>query len=95
MNDALDHLEDDFDRISHAESNQDFGFIVHFHRLSIPGSCISSRDWSPKSKRRVNLHDLNTLALGENIEIYYAMSDLTNNYENGVWVMDEQGTVKL
>ena len=58
MNEEFDHLEDDVQRVSHSESNLAFGFIVHFHRLSVPGAHISGRDWSPRSSRIVRWDDL-------------------------------------
>jgi len=95
MNEAYDHLQDDVERMSHPDSNLDYGIAVHFHRLSKPGGFISGRDWSPKSKRIVNKDDLLEMVVNLPIEIWYAMSDSTKSYENGVWRINTSGIEKV
>ncbi len=95
MNEAYDHLKDDVDRICHTKSNIEHGFVVHFHRLSIPGQHVSGRDWSPKSRRIIQRDQLFTLVRGKPIEIYYGMSDLSGTHENGVWVINQDGNKRV
>jgi hypothetical protein len=52
MNASLDHLVDDFLRVSHPDANADNRYIVHLYRLSEASgkSRISGRDWSANAR---------------------------------------------
>jgi hypothetical protein len=50
MNEGLDHLVDDFLRVSHPEANADHRYIVHLYRLSGASDKISGRDWSANAR---------------------------------------------
>jgi hypothetical protein len=94
MNEDLDHLVDDIDRISHPRSNVDYGFLVHLHRLSTPGTSLSGRDWSAKSKRIVSPVELAELINGKALEIYYGLRDITGTHESGLWLIDGSESIK-
>ncbi len=94
MNEALEHLQDDIERISHQDSNADYGFVIHFHRLSDPSSHFSSRDWSPSSKRIVKREMIIELAIDRPVEVYFGVRDSTGEVESGLWVIDGTGTVR-
>jgi len=87
MNESIDHLQDDIDRLSHADANVDQGLVIHLHRLSKPGAKLSERDWSAASKRIVSKESVVQVSLGKPVEIYYAMYDSTGRYPSGVWVI--------
>lgn len=50
LNENIEHLVDDFLRVSHPLANTDNGYIVHLYRLSGAGKQNSGRDWSPNAK---------------------------------------------
>jgi hypothetical protein len=85
LNEAIDHLEDDLQRLTHREANVENRFAVHLHRLSSPGGRTSGRDWSPRSRRIVSLADVVRLSGLYDVEVYYAMADSTGRRESGAW----------
>ena len=95
MNEAVTHLEDDIDRLCHAQANLDTGFIVHLYRLSGPRPLFSKRDWSPKSKRILKLQTVAELSNEQDVEIYYGMADTTGTYESGLWRIQQGEVVPL
>jgi len=95
MNEAVEHLEDDIDRLCHDEANLDTGFIVHLYRLSGPRPLFSKRDWSPKSKRILKLQTVAELSNEQDVEIYYGMADTTGTYESGLWRIQQGEVVPL
>lgn len=50
MNASLDHLIDDFLRVSHPDANADHRYIVHLYRLSEASDQLSGRDWSANAR---------------------------------------------
>ena len=50
LNSRIDHLVDDFLRLSHSDTNADHRCVVHLYRLSEAGNQISARDWSANAK---------------------------------------------
>jgi hypothetical protein len=89
LNEGIEHLMDDIERLSHASANVDQGLVIHLHRLSKPGAKISGRDWSAASKRIVSKESVVQIALGKPLEIYYGMFDSTGKYASGVWLIRE------
>jgi hypothetical protein len=87
MNEDIEHLIDDIERLSHADANVDQGFVIHLHRLSQPGAKLSKRDWSAASKRIVSKESVVQMSVGKPVEIYYGMYDSTGNYPWGVWLI--------
>lgn len=94
LNEDIEHLRDDIERISHSDSNVDFGILIHLHRLSTPGAPISGRDWSPKSKRIVKRDEIAELITGKELEVYYGLRDMTGNHETGLWLIESNGEIK-
>ena len=94
MNAAFEHLQDDIERLSHPDSNTDYGFAVHFHRLSDPTSLFSGRDWSPSSTRIVEKEMIREVVNDRPVEVYLGVSDSTGEVESGLWVIDGTGKVK-
>lgn len=91
MNETIEHLRNDIERVSHPNSNAAFGFIIHLYRLSTPGAQFSSRDWSPNSTRIVSMNTIPRLVDGKCVDVYYGMADLTGKFERGLWRIDGSG----
>lgn len=89
MNEAIEHLEDDIERLCHPEANLEHAFIVHLYRLSESGNLFSSRDWSSDSKRTVKVEDFQEMSVGKNVEIFYGMFDGTGRHQSGVWIIKD------
>jgi hypothetical protein len=89
LNECLEHLLDDVNRISHADANVEHGFIVHLYRLSKAGAKFSSRDWSPLAKRIASVEDIAQLTIDKKVEIYYGMADSTGKHTSGVWLIKQ------
>ena len=87
MNEGIEHLEDDIERLSHADANVDQGLVIHLHRLSNPGARVSGRDWSPSSKKIVTKESVAQIAAGKPVEVYYGTYDSTGKYPSGVWLI--------
>lgn len=85
LNEGKEHLIDDIERLCHPESNLEQGFIIHLYRLSKPGQHISGRDWSPNSKRILTTEDICKFSVDKPVEIYFAISDMTNTHPSGIW----------
>lgn len=85
MNESVEHLKDDIERLGHGDSNVEHGFIVHLYRLSQSGTLFSGRDWSSKSPRILSLDVIRGLTGGNSLEIFYAMAGETGKYIPGVW----------
>lgn len=94
MNEDIEHLEDDIDRLNHPRSNVNSGFLVHLHRLSIPGAPLSGRDWSPKSRKIISRDEIAALVSGKDLEVYYGLKDITGTRESGLWSIDGNGDIK-
>lgn len=91
LNEAEDHLVDDIERLCHADSNVDQGFLVHLYRISEPGAMFSNRDWSSKTTRMITPSRAAQLTIGKPIEIFYALADSTNQHKSGAyWIKDGQ-----
>ena len=96
MNERREHLADDIQRLSHPDSNVEYGFLVHLYRLSERTSLFSGRDWSPTSARIITKEEIAALVQGKPVEVFYAMCDRTGSHENGVWVIDsDRGNTEL
>jgi hypothetical protein len=91
MNEPVDHLMDDIERMSHPKSNTEYGFIVHFYRFSDAQSPFSGRDWSPHSKRIVLPKDISKSIRGKAVEVYYAVADKTKQNETAAWIITPDG----
>lgn len=61
MNEGLEHLVDDFLRVSHPEANADHRYIVHLYRLSAASDRISGRDWSVNARDIKQINDISKL----------------------------------
>ncbi len=85
LNATQEHLEDDIERLGHADANVKQGFIVHLYRLSNAGCKFSGRDWSSNSKQILTPQQVGKLTAGQSVEIYYGMADSTGKYKSGVW----------
>ncbi|MGG1400167.1 hypothetical protein ABE288_20445 [Bacillus salipaludis] len=96
LNEPLEHLQDDLNRILHSKANVTNKFLVHLHRLSGFGNDrISRRDWSQKSKRIVMLEEIINICKDTDSVIYYAMFDSSELFQNGVWKIAENRVEKL
>jgi len=90
MNETVEHLRDDLERLSHEAASVDRGFIVHLYRLSEPGAPFSGRDWSVNSSQILALEDVVEVARcinpgGNPVEIFYGLYDHTGRHPSGVW----------
>jgi hypothetical protein len=89
MNESLEHLRDDVERICHTDANVEQAFVVHLYRLSKAGAKFSSRDWSPSSRRIVSKEMVAQLTTDKKVEIYYGMADSTDKHTSGVWLIKQ------
>lgn len=89
LNEGLEHLADDIERISHRDANVERGFVVHLYRLSKAGAKFSNRDWSPNSKQIVTKEKIAQLISEKKVEIYYGMTDSTGKHPLGVWLIKQ------
>jgi hypothetical protein len=90
LNSAIEHLVDDFLRVSHSCANVEYAYIVHLYRLSDAGNQISGRDWSANArdiKKYINKEDLEkskiieilkTLSTGSKEKIKKELEELDN-----------------
>lgn len=97
LNEAVDHLIDDIQRLGHPRANLVQGFVVHLYRLSDAGATFSSRDWSARSGLRLTVEQVNQevnkrinekatlLPRMKSVEIYYGMADSTNHFPPRLW----------
>jgi hypothetical protein len=97
LNEAVEHLIDDIQRLGHPRANLLQGFAVHLYRLSDAGATFSDRDWSARSGLRLTVEEVNqevnkrinekaTLLPGmKSVEIYYGMADSTNHFSPRLW----------
>lgn len=85
LNESGEHLQDDIERLCHQGSNIEHRFIIHLYRLSKSGALLSGRDWSPKSPRILKIDEVQQMASGKPIEIFYAVSDSTSTKTSGIW----------
>jgi len=90
LNEAVENLEDDLQRLCHDAANVDHGFLVHLYRLSESGSLFSGRDWPANSARILSVDEVADVAKGTNttgkpIEIFYGLYDRTGRYLSGIW----------
>ena len=103
LNEPEEHLREDLRRLYHKEANIDQGFVLHFHRLSRPGSPISGRDWSYSSPRIVSVERAKDLlkkqaskaAGDQEVEILYAVTGETGEHEAGAWRIRRGETTRL
>jgi hypothetical protein len=95
MNESREHLVDDIERLCHAESNLECGFIVHLYRLSKSGNRFSNRDWSSKSPRIMTIEDIQQLSAGKPIEIFLGLADSTGLHTTGVWSIKDRVVIHL
>ncbi len=96
LNEPLDHLKDDLERLSHQEANVRNKYVVHLHRISGNGmERVSGRDWSPRSKRIVGLADITQIVVDSDVVIYYAIFDESNTLEMGVWKVTSVEVIRL
>jgi hypothetical protein len=90
------HLISDQHRLSHQDSNVAAKMIAHVYRLSAAGNQISNRDLSPNSAAILPLIRIHAMAAAvPGVTVYYAMSDMTGRFANGVWRMTAQEPVQL
>jgi hypothetical protein len=96
MNEAMEHLTDDIERICHHDANLEFGFIVHLYRLSEPGSLLfSKRDWSSNSTCILPIEQVKKLSMDKPVEIYYGRADSTGKFTSGVWHIHQGKVISL
>lgn len=95
MNEGMDHLKDDIERLSHADANVDQGFAIHLYRLSKPGAKFSDRDWSAASKRMVSKESTAKMTVGKPVEVFYGIYDSTGKYAPGVWLIRDGAIVPV
>ena len=84
LNEAIEHLKDDIDRLCHHEANVEHPFIVHLYRLSQSVSKLSNRDWVNESKRIVSIDDVCKISKTKMVDIYYCMYDGSGETTKGV-----------
>ncbi len=87
LNEGIEHLADDVDRLCHAESNVLQKYAVHLYRLSTPGHQFSGRDWSPNSARIASNEEICHISINQPIEIYRGVSDLTGCYKKNLSII--------
>lgn len=93
LNEAVEHLIDDLERLGHAHANLVQGFAVHLYRLSEPRATFSGRDWPASSGRRLTAEEVGQkineraalLPSMKSVEIYYGIVDSTNRFPSGLW----------
>ena len=86
MNERLDHLVDDIDRLSHAEANIEDTFAVHLYRFSDGADPISRRDQSPQSLHIASQEMIANTVAGKKVTVFFAVADRTRSHENGAWI---------
>lgn len=95
MNADKDHLEEDIRRLSHPNSYVENKYIVHLYRISGPKPKVSNRDWIPRSKKILTPDDVFNLIKGIDTKIYFGITDITDNHESGLWLINKKGITKI
>jgi hypothetical protein len=95
LNAHVAHLQDDIDRLAHAQANVEQAYLIHLYRLSPSGAKFSGRDWSAASKQIVSLAQVAALNCGRTAVIYYGMADQMGTFENGVWRIADGEIMRL
>jgi len=85
MNESEEHLKDDINRLCDEGSNIQHRFIVHLYRLSPAGHKFSGRDWTSTSQRISTLESVTAISQGRPVEIFYALSDSSEEFQSGLW----------
>lgn len=85
LNESEEHLRDDLARLCHKDSNIEQGFIVHLVRISESETRFSRRDLPSYSPKIFTPKRIKALTVGNSIEIYLALADITSTYESGAW----------
>jgi len=75
LNERIEHLVDDFLRVSHPNANVDHPYIVHLYRLSDAGDQVSGRDWS------ANAHDFKKYHNSKELDLLQLLKTLSKGNE--------------
>ena len=95
MNERIDHLKDDIDRLTHDEANIVDKFVFHLYRLSEGANPISRRDWSPDSVHIKSLDSIANTICGTDVTLFFAQSDLTGRHANGAWIIRDSDVSQI
>lgn len=95
LNAEQDHLQDDIQRLTHANSNVEQGYFVHLYRLTAPGAKRSGRDWSNRSAQICPKECVSDMLAHTSITGYYGMYDAERKYLNGLWLIAGGGMTRL
>ena len=85
MNERINHLIDDIDRLTHNESNVADKFAFHLYRFSDGANSVSRRDWSPESEHIESFESIVDTVRGTDVTLFFAVSDRTGRHPNGAW----------
>lgn len=90
MNEDIDHLTNDIDRLTHREANVSDKFAFHLYRFSAGGRRVLRRDWSANSGRTDSLESIAKTVVGTDVTLFFAVSDRTGRHTNGAWLICNQ-----
>lgn len=86
LNEAVDHLKNDLDRLLHSEARVENAVAVHLQRIGDRVNRFSDRDFSPSSARIVDLDRVVEIsAQYEQATIIFANTDSTRGTKDGAW----------
>jgi len=87
LNESIDHLRRDVQRLSHEESGMKRGYIVHLHRFS---RFVTRRDWIRKHARAATTASIDSILRkeGRNVTAYFVVVDGVTGMRGGPWRLD-------
>jgi len=87
LNESIDHLRRDVQRLSHENSGMKRGYIIHLHRFS---RSVTRRDWIREHARAASRASIDSILRneGRNVTAYFVGVDSVTGKRDGPWRLD-------
>jgi hypothetical protein len=94
LNESIDHLRRDVQRLSHENSGMKRGYIIHLHRFS---RSVTRRDWIREHARAASRASIDSILRneGRNVTAYFVGVDSVTGTRDGPWRLDGRSEPRL